>query len=124
MSVLESYLLANAVSRGVAGVDLTTFMGITNNFPGGSNSSWEITARELLQSVTGQAEGVGGGYGDYAKPGGLQMAVKKNLRDNGPQMLMSLIAIPIAFRVGSKLLKKPRAQANRLLRQTGVGVKV
>ena len=32
------------------------------------------------------------------------MAVKKNLRENGPRMLMSIVAIPIAFRVGKKLL--------------------
>lgn len=124
MSVLESYLVANAVSQGVAGVDLATFMGLSNNFPGGSNSSWEITAKELLQTLTGQTQGIGGGYGDYAKPGGLQMAVKKNLRDNGPRMLMSIVAIPIAFRVGKKLLKSPRRQANKLLRDTGLGVMV
>lgn len=124
MSVLESYLVANAVSQGVTGVDLPTFIGLSNNFPGGSNSSWEITAKELLQSLTGQASGVGGGYGDYAKPGGVQMAIKKNLRDGGGRMLMQVIAIPIAFRVGKRLLKSPRRQANKLLRDTGLGVMV
>ena len=39
MSVLESYLVANAVSQGVVGVDLPTFMGLSNTFPGGTNSS-------------------------------------------------------------------------------------
>ena len=121
MSVLESYLLANAVSQGVTGVDLPTFLGLSQNFPGGSNSSWEITAKELLQGATG----TGDGYGFYK--GGdwnIQKAVKHNLKANGGQMLMSLIVIPAAFRIGTKLLRKPRSQANRLLRDTGLGVSV
>jgi len=121
MTVLESYLLANAVSRGVAGVDLSTFIGLTQNFPGGSNSSWEITAKELLQGATG----MGDGYGFYkGADWNLQKAVKMNLQKNGGQMVASLVLVPMAFRIGSRLLKKPRSQANRLLRDTGLGVKV
>jgi len=108
----------------VTGVDLATFMGLSQNFPGGSNSSWEITAKELLQSLTGQAQGVGGGYGVYAQPGGLQKAVKMNLQNGGGRMLMSVVAIPIAFRIGKKLLRSPRRQANKLLRDTGLQVAV
>ena len=124
MSVLESYLVANAVSQGVVGVDLPTFLGISQTFPGGSNSSYEITAKDLLQTLSGQSQGVAGGYGDYAKAGGLQKAIKYNLNRGGARMLMQVIAIPIAFRIGNKLLRKPRSQANRLLRDTGLGVSV
>ena len=124
MNVLESYLIANAMSKATMGVDIPVFLGLSNKFPGGSNSSWEITAKELVQTLAGGGQGVAGGYGDYTKPGGLMMAVKKNLRDNGPNALISIVAIPIAFRVGKKLLKMPRRQANKLLRDTGLGVSV
>jgi len=110
------------VTRGFAGVPLATFLGLSKSFPGGSNSSWELTLPELIRGAAG---GDNGTYGPYAEPGGLQMAVRKNLNENGARMLTTLIVLPMAMKLGSSLLKRPRRQANALLKQVGVtGVKV
>jgi hypothetical protein len=39
-------------------------------------------------------------------------------------MVGSLIAIPIAFKVGSKLAKKPRALVNKVGKMSGLPVRV
>jgi hypothetical protein len=58
--------------------------------------------------------------------GGLPMALKYNFKQNGAMMLASIIGIPIAFKVGTKLLRKPiLTPANRMLKAAGLsGVKV
>lgn len=120
MAVLESVMLANAVTQGAFNTDIREFItGVTSKgYRPGSDGSSVLTLPELLGA------GPGGIGGNYAQGLDLQSVLKSNIQDNGARMLMQLIAIPIAFRVGAKLLKKPRAQANRLLKQTGMGVKV
>jgi len=120
MTVLESVMLANAVSQGAFNSDIREFLtGVTaKGYRPGSDGSSVITLPELLGA------GPGGIGGNYSAGLDLQSVLKSNIQDNGAKMLMQLIAIPIAFRVGAKLLKKPRAQANRLLRQASLGVKV
>jgi hypothetical protein len=51
-------------------------------------------------------------------------AVMTNAKNNFMTMATSLILIPIGFTVASKLTKKPRATTNKLLKMTGLGVKV
>jgi hypothetical protein len=50
--------------------------------------------------------------------------IKENLNENGLQMVGSLIAIPIAFKVGSKLAKKPRALVNKVGKMSGLPMRV
>jgi len=120
MTVLESVLLANAVTEGAFNTDIREFLtGVTaKGFAPGRDGSRTLTLAELV------GFGPGGIGGNYSAGLDLQSVLKSNIQDNGAKMLMQLIAIPIAFRVGAKLLKKPRAQANRLLRQASLGVKV
>jgi len=122
MSVAESLLLANAVTKGAFNPDLQEiFTGKVNGqYKPGADGAWTLTLPELLGAGPG---GVGGNYGTYQ--GGLTGVLKDNLQNNGAQLLMSLVVIPMAFKVGGSLLKKPRRQANALLKQVGVtGVKV
>jgi len=50
--------------------------------------------------------------------------IKANLKMNLLPMVGGLIAVPLAFRVGTKLTTKPRATVNKMLDYTKVGVKV
>ena len=124
--VAQQYLIADAVSRGMFGVNLPTFVGLRQDFGGSynkSNNSDEITLRELVDAMFG---GTGGVAATYAGGGGLQAALKNNLRANGAMLAASVIGIPIAFKIGTKLLRKPIiTPANRMLKAAGLtGVKV
>lgn len=108
-------------------VNLPTFLGLRSDFGGGmtaGNNSNEVTAKELLDALMGGSGGVGSAYA--ASRGGLPYALKDNLRTNAPMLLTSMVVIPMAFKVGTKLLRKPiLTPTNRLLMSAGLsGVKV
>jgi len=135
MGVVEGALIANAITQGAFNADLKTFFMSTDG--GGALSTptgrSTITLRELISGVTGGSFGTQGTYtmlspsgvplkGTYGKSFGAQ--VKENLNENGLQMVGSLIAIPIAFKVGSKLARKPRALVNKVGKMSGLPVRV
>ena len=91
--------------------NIKTFAGFGSK--GEWDSSWELTATELMGLVFG---GSGGMYSQYS----LSKAVKRNLKVNGGMMLAQIIGIPIAFKYGRKLMRKPITAANRLLKPAGV----
>ena len=113
--------MADAVSRGAFEVPLTTFLGLNNNFPGGTNSSHEITLKELFDLAIGGT----GNIHPASFPDGIMGVMKRNLKNNGLQMAASAIVIPIAFKVGTKLLRKPViTPMNRMLKMAGLGNEV
>ena len=121
MSVAESALLANAVTKGLFNTDIQEFLTgkVNGQYKPGADGSTVLTLPELLGA------GKGGIGGNYSAGWDLQSVLKHNLQENGARMLMSLVLVPVAFRMGSSLLRKPRRQANALLKQVGVtGVKV
>ena len=100
--------------------------------PGSMAQSSQITLPELLGAGMGTSEtirqgqfgaivssesGYGGVHGST-----FTEAVKANLQANGVQMMSTLIITPIAFKVISKLAKKPRAEFNKLARNVGLPV--
>ena len=124
----QSFIIANAVTRGVAGTNLIPFLtegwlrDKTPGSMGGSDNSWTFSAQELIQgaitgdfSMTSQWEGLG-----------VKAAFEKNMRENGAMALTTVIATPILFKLGKNLLSKPIiTPANRLLKSVGLkGVKV
>jgi len=117
--------LANAVTSSVMGVDLKAFFtgNVDGKYAPGYDGERIITLPELLglnASKTSPGQ-LGGRYGSSS----FQEAVMENIKANGLKMGAQLIGIPIAFRIGSKLLKKPRASANKLMREVGLdGVRV
>jgi hypothetical protein len=103
------------------GLPLTTFLGFNTNFPGGTNSSDEVTLKELINLA------LGGNGGVYAPsfPGGMTQVLKSNLSKNWMSMATAAVAIPIGFKIGTKLLRKPVIQpANRLLKMAGLSSEV
>ena len=102
------------------GVDLKEFFtgNVDGKYAPGYDGARIITLPELLGLNKGQ---LGGRYGSSS----FQEAVMENIKANGLKMGAQLIGLPIAFSVGKKLLRKPRASANKLMRDVGLdGVRV
>ena len=91
--VAQQYLFADAISRGMMGVNLPTFLGLRQDFGGGyssGNNSNELTAAEILDRL------MGGSGGIYAKsfPEGLPQVLKSNLKRNAIPMVGAVVGIP------------------------------
>lgn len=135
MGVAEGALIANAITQGVFNADLKTFFMSTTGQSGSlskADAGNQVTLRELISGATGGSYGISYVQGS-TKAGGPQYmrtgttigdVIKENLNENGLQMVGSLIAIPIAFKVGSKLAKKPRALVNKVGKMSGLPVRV
>ena len=124
--VAQQYLIADAISRGMFGVNLLTFTGLRQDFGGSytaGNNSNELTAAELLNRAMG---GSGGMSASWQAAGGVPHVIKSNMKKNAIPMLTAVVGIPIAFNIGKKLLRKPIiTPANRMLKAAGLtGVKV
>ena len=120
----ETALVANAAITGIFGTNLPTFLVGKNVLGGfganGANNSWEITLGELGNMLMGGKGGVADSFG-FDGSTGLTAAVRKNIKDNGFNSLVSMVTIPIAFKVGRKLLAKPLINpTNRMLKSVGL----
>jgi len=61
--------------------------------------------------------GVGSGISGYKSP---MEQMTENIKANGWQMAMKMVAIPIAFRVGKQLARPAINQTNRLIDNIGL----
>lgn len=125
----------NATTKALFGLDAIQFAGggwLLPNTGGGTmanpgpGNSWGITAKELVQGLTG----TGKGFGQSGTPpwtnnmAGLQAAIRNNLNNHGAAAVATMVAVPIAFTVGKKLTAKPRRDANKLLKMAGLNTVV
>jgi hypothetical protein len=128
--VLEAGMIANAVSTGFFNVGIGDFV-MSKSSMGPS----QITARELIAGITGGAGGFGtqytvtqgnkaGGYSTSTRGLAFGEQVQANLSNNGARMIGQLILIPAGFKVFNKLTRSPRTMTNKLLKQTGLPVRV
>ena len=123
--VLESALIANAVTQGFFNTTIGDFA-----FSKEAMSQNQITARELFSGLSGgsfgtMTKGQKTALGYQAGTGlTFGKTVQDNLSNNGGQMVASLILIPAGFKVFSKLTSKPRSMANRALKMSGLPVRV
>lgn len=135
VNAAQSVIIMNATTKALFGLDAFTFAtaGWLTASPGGGTlaapmpgNSWGITAKELVQGLTGTGKGFGqSGSGAWSNDmAGLQAAIKSNLSNFGAQAVATAIIVPAAFKVGKKLTSKPRADANRLLKMTGLNTVV
>jgi hypothetical protein len=109
-------MVSDAAIRALFGTNLPTFL-TGKNMGGfganGNNNSWEITLPELGNLIMGGKGGMASNW-----EGGLQAVIKKNIKENGFGALVQMVTIPIAFRVGRRILNKPLIlPANRVLKQ-------
>jgi hypothetical protein len=125
LNIAESALLANAVTQGLFNSNLKDFVMGTKDgvYVAGGDGSSRLTLPEIFG--VGKIP-FGGSYG--ANPGkgyeNFSSTVMTNAKANFITMGTQLIAIPIGFTLASRLTKKPRASANKLLAYTKLGVKV
>ena len=106
------------MTHGIFGSNLMDFFtGKLNGvYKAGSDGSARLTLPELLGFAGTQ--GFGGTYGSGWD---LQRAIKYNLGQNGLSMAFQLIAIPVAFNFGKKMLAKPVIRpANKILKMAGI----
>jgi hypothetical protein len=126
LNIAESALLANAVTQGLFNSNLKDFVMGTRDgaYVAGRDGGARLTLPEIFG--VGSSVAFGGNYGSPPTVGfeNFSSAVMTNAKNNFGTMATSLILIPLGFTVASKLTKKPRATTNKLLKMTGLGVKV
>jgi hypothetical protein len=115
-------MVSDAAIRALFGTNLPTFLlskNVAGGYgPNGKNNSWEINLKEIGDLIMG---GKGGMTDEYS----LMSAVKFNLKQNGFGALIQMVTIPIAFRIGRRILNKPLIlPANRVLKQIGLSKEV
>ena len=122
-SIVQQYLIANAITRGVAGTNIVPFLTegwlrpVTPGTEFGSSNSWTFSAKELVEGLVNGDFGMSSQWDNL----GVTKAFEKNLKQNGMMMLATVIGVPIAFKFGKKLLNKPIIlPANRLLKSAGI----
>lgn len=118
----QSLIIANAISKGAFRVPLTTFLGLSQNFGANNqNNSHEITLRELADLAMGGSGGIHAG----SFPDGLTGVMRSNLKANWISMATAAVAVPVMFKIGTKLLRKPVIQPmNKLIKMSGLGTEV
>jgi len=135
VNAAQSFIIMNATTKALFGLDAIQFAGggwLLPNTGGGTlqnpgpGNSWGITAKELVQGLTGTGKGFGQtGTGAWSNDmAGLQAAIRNNLSYHGAQAVATMVAVPIAFTVGKKLTAKPRRDANKLLKMAGLNTVV
>ena len=126
LNIAESALLANAVTQGLFNSNIKDFVMGTRDgaYVAGRDGGERLTLPEIFG--VGSKIAFGGNYGSNPQVGfeNFSSTVMTNAKNNFMTMGASLILIPIGFTVASKLTKKPRATTNKLLKMTGLGVKV
>tara|TARA_R110000803_G_scaffold32856_2_gene72150 strand:- start:1366 stop:1821 length:456 start_codon:yes stop_codon:yes gene_type:complete len=131
LGVAESVMVANVVTEGLFNCNAIQFItgkGATVGYDGymPRNTDEVITLPELLGFDYNRNQNMSGGTPimvPFTSKGAMAQ-IKANAKMNLFPMMGGLIAVPLAFRVGSKLTTKPRSTANKLLTYTGLGVKV
>ena len=123
-NILESYLIANVATQTMFRANPVQFLtGYSDGqFRLGNDGSTTLTIPEMIK---GTSSTVSGGFREQGIDSPLAI-VKYNLdrNDSMQKLIIGAVGIPIAFRVGSRLLRKPRAQVNKLIKMTGLGVRV
>jgi len=122
LNVAESLVLANVVTEGIFNAGLKDFIMGTRDgtYVAGRDGGSRLTLPEILG--IGKNVAVGGNYGSPPEAGfeNFTSTVVSNATNNAMTMIPSLILIPIGFTIVKKMTSKPRAQANRLLKNVGL----
>jgi hypothetical protein len=123
LKTAESLVLANAATQGLFGMNAVAFAteGWLTPQTSASNNSWELSAAELVKGLIPGGAGYGFGEAYLGQGGNVMSAIQKNLRDNGPRAIGTMVVAPIAFKVARKVLARPLINpTNRLLKSAGL----
>jgi hypothetical protein len=139
LAVGESILIANVVTEGLFNCNAWEFVSgrtakqsgnqtLTGYYP--DNNDAVITLPELfgfdMNINQNHPTRSGSQYAQYQKFSsvGAMEQIKTNAKANALPMIGGLIAVPLGFRVATKMTTKPRATVNKMLTYAKVGVKV
>jgi len=115
LNLTESYILGSAVTMGMFGTSLYNFATegwlrpVSSYRTGGSGASFTVSAAELIQEAMGNSN-----TSTYGVKG-IVPVLKYNFGRHGAKMIGTLIFLPLAFKAGRKLARKPLNMVNKLL---------
>jgi len=114
----EQLLVANAITTGVFGSDLYTFL--TKGYGTGGHIGEYTTSITLPDFFERIIEGGSTGMVNSRYPKTMA-SIKANLKRDGGKMVAQVILYPMLFRAAKKVLAKPLIRpTNRLLKQAGL----
>jgi hypothetical protein len=135
IATTEAVVLANVVCEGLFNCNAwefvsgrTTPKGMKTGYHP-SNLDSVLTLPELLSfdqnlsAFSSASPKPAPNYRAFDSVGAMEK-IKANLQMNGFMMAAQLVLIPVGFTAITKVTRKPRASANKLLAYTGIGVKV
>tara|TARA_Y100001963_G_C6730968_1_gene423849 strand:- start:786 stop:1181 length:396 start_codon:yes stop_codon:yes gene_type:complete len=122
-----SVVVANATTNAFFGTGVWEFF--TAGWFGRPNArnSWRLSLNELVMGALDPNTGFGmdmssGGFGTKH---GITGAIQKNLKDNGPTALATVVVAPVAAKVLKRVARKPIADMNKFIfKPIGMGVKL
>lgn len=139
LNLAQSVILGNAVTQGLFNTNMYEFVTgrINGAFtPGAQGQSSQITLPELLGAGLGAGSTTtvlnsgspfattiqtpGAGYGGVH--GSFGQTVMDNIKANGVSTITTLVTVPLAFKVISRLASKPRREFNKLARNVGLPI--
>jgi hypothetical protein len=121
-NVAVSAVVANAITEGLFQANLIDFFTGKRDgvYKAGADGSMRLTLPEILGF-----SGSGGFGGTYSQGYDFQTVVMRNAKANAGSMIATAIIAPAVAHVAMKVLRKPVIlPANRLLKQTGLSVKL
>ena len=121
----EAVMLANVGTK--AAFNLSAYEFITDGWGQGSSSATgygQISLYEMIYGNTVRMAALpsagGSGYTTGLSAQSNTDVVISNLQNNWMPALVQSVAIPVGFRVGKRLLRKPISMGNKLLKQAGL----
>jgi len=94
----------------------------------GSETSYALSLAEIVKGLI--PGGAGSGAESYSRDGftGMRAAIAANTRQWGPMAVATVVITPIATKLLKRIARKPIADANKMLKWSGVsqslGVKI
>ena len=123
--VAEAVMLANVGTQ--AAFNLSAWEFVTDGWQAGSSSATATGQLSLYEMIYGnKSKQISIGYGGGTTTtttltaGSNADIVMENLKNNWLPAAISSVAIPVGFRVGRKLLRRPITMGNKLLKQAGL----
>lgn len=111
-----SLAIANSMTQGLFNANLMDFLTGRRDgvYRAGSDGTFRVTLPELVTGVK-TANNYDGGLADI---------MKRNFMKNWVPIVATTVGLPIAVKASKKFLKPVTQPINKVLKQTGLGVKV
>lgn len=124
IGVAETVALSNVATQTLFNINAWDFLTATHRSDGSYSRANVLTLREIMkpQQLTGYTSSVGasGRLESSATTASTFSIVKANLDENWMSGAISMVTIPLAFRIGKKLGAPAINKVNALLRKAGV----